>query len=131
MTDQSEYIELAYIICRYTRWYPPPTNRIDELHFEGIVHATFDCKSSRVAAFKSVKQLSETQPGIYILFQGGEVCWHDSTSACYWPIVACQDGKTLYFTENIDDHSPDRIYTHGDFWEFKIEEVRNSEMGGF
>lgn len=111
-TDEHGY----YIICRFRVY--------DEMLFDSFLLKYVKDKCNAELALKTLKELSKLQPGVFILFEGGYP-WGSNGNLAYLPLYACQDGRTLQLTTNINYkcnrfklYDGEHIYTSGNMWEF-------------
>lgn len=110
-----------YIVCRFSVE--------DDISFDKLITKSLATRCNLELSLKAMKKYSRHQPGVFILFDGGGA-WGDGGNLCYYPLWACQDGRTLQITtdekykysyDGKQHHNPydgKHLYTHGDNWEF-------------
>lgn len=110
----------SYIVCRFFTF--------GGLRYDKVVFTADEDHLDNALGF--MKRLSIGQPGIFILFEGGERAWHDNDKACYWMVCACQDGKTIPIVFNEKYYKPELpvLYDEheSDFWAFPITDVKSA-----
>lgn len=117
MEQEKKFDAPFFIIARYFK--------IDSLRFDKIVHtADVDALEN---ALSVTKMLSNTQPGIFILFQYPQYReWIDKERVEYYPVSACKDGLTVDFTNKqkyFENPESQLIYTECGLWMFKIDDI--------
>lgn len=111
-----------YIVCRFFPLY-------GKLRYDKVVYTADEDHLENALGF--MKRLSNGQPGIFILFVGGERAIHDNDKAVYFMLGAAQDGKTIPIT--CDEKYKEKpelplVYDENlsDFWDFPIADVESA-----